>query len=79
MDESVRERSTALNSWYSPTYQVSTANLTLLPNDAPAFRPYIAQSVQGHWNQTGVSLTPQPKTQDESNPPNLLLWILLSE
>ena len=69
MDESVRERSTALNSWYSPAYQVSTANLTLLPNDAPAFRPYIAQSVQGHWNQTGVSLIPQPKSQDyESNP-----------
>ena len=72
MDESGRERSTALNSWYSPTYQVSTANLTLLPIMMPLhnFRPYITQSVQDHWNQTGVSLTPQPKSQNsESNPP----------
>jgi len=62
-----------MNSWYSLTYQVSSANLTLLPNDAPAFRPYITQSVQGHWNQTGVSLTPQPKSQDESTPKSTIV------
>ena len=51
---------------------MSTANLALLPsNDAPgpAYRPYITQSVQGHLNQSGVSLTPKPKSHDQSNPP----------
>jgi len=49
-------------------YQVSTAKLALLPNDAPTCRLYITQSIQGHWNQTGVSLTPQPVSQDERYP-----------
>jgi len=34
-----RERSTALNLWYSPTNQLNTANLTLLPKDAPVVNP----------------------------------------
>ena len=55
-------------SWYPgpPTYHVNAANVALLPNQTPLYRPSINQSVQSysqsHTNQYGIART--ESTQD---------------
>ncbi len=74
MDEFARERARAqqdpTSSGFSPTYQVrNTANVALLANHVPVYSPYITQSVQSHWSQTGIPLTPQQESQVHGKAP----------
>ena len=57
-------------SWFSgpPTYQVNAANVALLPNQAPLYRPSFNQSAQGYSNQSGIPYaSAQAETTQSTN------------